>query len=134
MTDDTGAVDNDFDDAERSYVERVADATEGIQTEPVAGGLAFDLVTRQPLFVRQQVAGDLEEYYEREGFDLATYKMHPFLPVTPDDAVFECVFISEITAEGLHDWSSAKTYDYPAGRLAAVPIGQAWGDAEIGSL
>jgi len=132
MTD--GAIDQEFEDAEQEYADRLADALDGIQTEPTPGGLAFDLVTRQPLFVRQQVAGSLGEYFEDEGFDLATYKMHPYLPVRADDAVLECVFISEITAEGLHDWASAKTYDYPAGRLAAVPIDAAWRDAEVGDL
>ncbi|WP_135535359.1 hypothetical protein [Halostella pelagica] len=102
---------------------------EGIRTEPMAGGLAFDLVTRQPLFVRQRVADTLGEYYDAEGFDLADYKAHAYLPVRPDDAVYECVFISEITAESLHEWGSAKTYDYPRGRLAHVPVEEAWGDA-----
>jgi hypothetical protein len=133
MSDD-GAVDHDFDAAERDYADRLADALEDIQTEPVAGGLAFDLVTRQPLFVRRQVADSLAEYYDAEGFDLGAYKTHPYLPVRPDDAVYECVFVSEITAESLHEWGDAKTYDYPRGRLAVVPVDLAWRDAEVASL
>lgn len=128
------ALDTDFDDAEQTYDQRLADALDGINTEPVAGGLAFDLVTRQPLFVRRRVADDLATYYEEERFDLATYKMHPYLPVRADDAVFECVFVSEITAESLHDWGSANTYDYPAGRLAVVPVDESWRDTEVGGL
>ena len=59
---ETGAIDNDFSDAERDYADRVADALEGIRTEPVAGSLAIDVVTRQLLFVRSKVADDLETY------------------------------------------------------------------------
>ena len=125
-----GAVDNDFDDAERPYAERVEAALDGIQTEPYKGGIVIDLVTRQPLFVRRQVADTLAEYYDAEGFDLATYKQHAFLPVRPDDAVFECVFIGGV--DDLH--GSRKTYDYPRGRLAVVPIDMAWRDVEVGSL
>jgi hypothetical protein len=125
-----GAVDNDFDDAERPYAERVEAALDGIQTEPYKGGIVIDLVTRQPLFVRRQVADTLAEYYDAEGFDLATYKQHAFLPVRPDDAVFECVFIGGV--DDLH--GSRKTYDYPRGRLAVVPVDLAWRDAEVGSL
>lgn len=129
-----GAIDNDYDDAERSYDDRVADALDGVATDPMPGGLAFDLVTRQPLFVREKVADTLGEYYEAEGFDLLTYKMNPYLPVRPDDSVFQCVFVSEITAEGLADWGSSKTYDFPRGRLAHVPVEQSWTDAEVRGL
>ncbi len=59
-----------------------------------AGSIALDLVTRQPLFVHEQVADDLVEYYEREEFDFYSYKTHPYLPVSLDDRVFEYVFIS----------------------------------------
>lgn len=125
-----GAVDHDYDDNERPYAERLADALEDIQTEPMAGGVAFDLVTRQPLFVKDRVADSLAEYYDTEGFDLATYKMHTYLPVRADDAVYECVFLSDI--ESLH--SGRKTYDYPRGRLAHIPVEQAWTDAEVGDV
>lgn len=125
----SGAVDHDYDEAELSTREQLlADHpdTAGI----VPGGLAFDLVTRQLLFVRQQVADDLVEYYEREQFDLLNYKMHPYIGVTLDDAVYECVFVSDVSAEDLHGWSDTKTYDYPAGRLAAVPVHEAWEAAD----
>lgn len=98
----------------------------GVQTEPMAGGIAFDLVTRQPLFVVREVAGDLREYDDDEGFDLLGYKMHPYLPVREDDSVFECVYVSDITVQGTTEWASTQTYDFPRGRLAHVPIEQAW--------
>ena len=83
-------------------------------------------MTRQPLFVRRVVAPTLSQYYEREEFDLLNYGVHPFLSVSIDDRVFECVFLSDITAESLSGFDSAKTYDYPEGRLAHVPVEQAW--------
>jgi hypothetical protein len=77
-----------------SFEEDVEAQLSGRQTEPVAGGVAIDLVTRQPLFVRQVKYDDLREHYREEGYNLLTYKTHPYLPVTADDAVYECVFIS----------------------------------------
>lgn len=128
MTD--GAIDADWDDAERTYDELVADALDGIETEPISGGVAIDLVTRQTLFVRGVAADSLAEYYEAEGFDLATYKQHVWLPVRADDTVYECVFVG-----GLDDLHTAgKTYDYPRGRLARVPVELAWRDAEVGDV
>lgn len=129
-TDTQSAIDNDFDDAEQSYDEQLEAALEGINTEPIEGGIAIDLVTRQPLFIRRKVADSCREYYEAEGFDLATYNEHPFLPVRPDDAVFECVFVGGV--EGGH--KPGKTYDYPRGRLMTVPIDLAWRDAEVSDL
>jgi predicted nucleic acid-binding Zn-ribbon protein len=123
-----GAIDNEFDDAERSPGETLLDALADIDARThgalTGGDVAIDLVTRQPLLVRQRVADNLAEYYEEEGFDLLTYKQHAFLPVHIDDAVFECVFVGSI--DDLH--SEGKTYDYPAGRLARVPAELAGGD------
>jgi hypothetical protein len=80
MTD--GAIDHEFDDAERPYVARVSEALSDIQTEPMAGGVAIDIVTRQAVFVRQRKYDDLEAHYGAEGYDLATYKMHPCSPAS----------------------------------------------------
>jgi hypothetical protein len=119
MTD--GAVDNDYDDAYQLGVD------DDIQTEPMPGGIAIDLVTRQPLFVRQVVAQDLHEYYQDEQFDLAAYKTHPYLPVRESDTVYECVFISG-DPERIH--KPGDTYDFPRGRLAHYPVEQAWQGGE----
>lgn len=125
MTD--GAVDNDYDDAERSPAEQLQ-ADQPDMTAPVAGGLAFDLVTRQLLFVRREVADDLATYYAEENFDLLNYGPHPFLPVTIEDTVFECVYVDDLSAQSLADFGSQKTYSFPRGRLAAVPVQEAWAD------
>jgi hypothetical protein len=93
------------------------------QTEPMAGGVAIDLVTRQPLFVRQVKYDDLREHYREEGYNLLTYKTHPFLPVTADDKVYECVFVNG-DPERAH--KVGDTYDFPEGRLMHFPVEQAW--------
>ena len=139
MTDDTdtetGAIDNDYSDAERPYADRVADALEGIRTEPVAGSLAIDVVTRQLLFVRSKVADDLETYYEMEGFDLLTYGPHPWLPgVTAENAAYECYYVNDLSLDGIDDLGKRRDYDFPSGRLAVVPIEQAWNGRNVGEL
>lgn len=125
-----GAIDNDFEDSELTPREQLeadlADLGAPLHSELDAGDVVIDLVTRQPLLVRQQAGADLVEYYVAEGFDLSTYKQHPWLPVRLDDPVFECVFIGGI--DDLH--SEGSTYDYPAGRLARVPVELAGGDDE----
>jgi hypothetical protein len=127
-----GALDADFDDAERSYDERLADALADVPDGPTPGGVAIDIVTRQPVFVRQQVTETCRQYYEEEGFDLVTYKTHPFLPgVDADNAVYECVFIDG-NPENAH--KPGKTYDYPEGRLMHLPVELAWDAYEVGEL
>lgn len=120
---DGGAIDNDFEDAERSPETILADAQaeQGGEHELLHNGdLAIDLVTRQPLYIVRCVASTLPAYYENEEFDLLTYKQHQYLPVRMDDPVFECVFVGDL--DDLH--RERKTYSYPAGRLARVPIEQ----------
>jgi len=132
-TDDAqGAIDSDFDDAESSYEERVAEALDEVQTEPVAGGVAIDIVTRQAVFVRQQVADDLAYYYEAEDFDLLTYKMHPWLPgIGVDNAVYECSYIDG-NPQNAH--KQGRTYDFPEARLMHLPVDLSWRDVEVGDL
>ncbi|WP_459191797.1 hypothetical protein [Halosimplex sp. J119] len=117
-----GAIDNDFDDAERTPREHLLAELDAVGAATHAGmgvgDVAIDLVTRQPLMIVGKSADTLVEHYEREDFDLATYKQHPFLPVRVDDPVFECVFVGSV--DDLHSFSN--TYDYPAGRLARVPF------------
>ena len=121
------------DTTEPTYSERVASVLGDIRTDPVAGSLAIDIVTRQLLFVRAETYPDLESHYEAEGYDLATYGPHPWLPVTVEDSVFECYYVNDLTLEGLGDLGSKRDYDCPAGRLAVVPIENAWGDG-VGSV
>jgi len=123
-----GAVDHDYDEAARDSAAVLADTvadTAGDEHALLKGGdVAIDLVTRQPLYVVARVADDLVEYYDEEDFDLLTYKQHTYLPVRRDDPVFKCVFIGGL--DDLHSFSD--TYDYPAGRLARVPIEIAGGE------
>lgn len=121
-----GAIDNDWSDSERSTREVLEAAVEDLDRELSAGSIALDLVTRQSLYIHEQVADDLVEYYEREEFDLFSYKTHPYLPISLEDRVFECVFIS---GEPQQAHNAGKTYDYPEGRLMKLPIAEAWDDS-----
>ena len=124
-----GAIDADFDDAELSYEDRVANALADVPIEPVEGGVAIDIVTRQPVFVRQCTYDSLEAHYEAEGYDLATYKMHPFLPgVDVDNSVYECVYVDGNPAEA---HKQSRTYDFPAGRLMHLPVEMSWDAYEV---
>lgn len=134
MSDD-GAVDNDHDDGVKPYAERVADALAEVRTKPIPGSLAIDVVTRQLLFVRGKQADTLGDYYEEEGFDLATYGPHPYLPgVTVDNAVYECYYVNDVTLNGLDELHKQRDYDFPEGRLAVVPIENGWTGGEAGEL
>jgi len=116
----SGAVDNDFDDAateaEESLRSNIAAYPAGI--EP--GDIVIDLVEGRPLYVRER-KGTAVEVFEREAFDLTTYKAHPWLPVTPHDDVFECVFLPTKPAD-IPSSKGDKTYSYPRGRLARVAV------------
>lgn len=126
------AIDTDFDEAEQSYDERVAAALADVRTEPIRGSVAIDLVTRQAVFVRDQVTETCREYYDAEGFDLVTYKMHPWLPgIGPENAVYECVYVDG-NPQNAH--KPGKSYDFPSARLMPLPVEQAWNDAEVGDL
>lgn len=126
-----GAVDADYDENERPYEDQVADALDGVQTELMPGDVAIDLVTRQTLFIRKIEYNSLEAHYEEEGFCLATYNEHPFLPgVDLENRVFECVFVEG--PKGAHNQS--RTYSYPEGRLMRVPVDLAWRDAEVNDV
>jgi len=128
----SGAVDHEFDENTVDYADRVAEALEDVRTEPVPGSLAIDVVTRQVLFVRARVADDLEEYYDQERFDLATYGPHPYLPgVTLDNAVFECYYANDLALDELDGLGSRRDYDFPSGRLAVVPIENAWREGGV---
>jgi len=116
----SGAIDRDFDESEK---------TPDHVTDIKANDVCVDLQTRQVVFVVGRKAASVAEYREEEGFDLATYKAHPYLPVHDDDPVFECVFVPSNPDDLMHPERSLKTYDFPRGRLARVAIECATKDA-----
>lgn len=81
------------------------------------GDVAIDLVERGKVYVLARTADSVEAHREREGFDLATYKSHPLIHVSDDDPVFECVYLPQNPTVEL-----GKHYDFPASRLARVPV------------
>lgn len=119
--DPSGAIDSDSDDAERDPKKILTDKLAAFPRQIKATDVVIDMVEGRPLFVRRQVADTAVEYFDREDFDLTTYKAHPWLPITPEDPIYECVFLptkpSDIPSE-----KKNQTYDYPRGRLARVPV------------
>jgi hypothetical protein len=131
MTDDS-AVDNDYADAEQTYDDQLADALDGVRQAPMPGGIAIDIVTRQAMFVRSKVADTCREYYHEEGFDLVTYKMHPFLPgIGPENAVYEAVYLDG-NPQNAH--KPGRCYDFPEARLMHFPAEMAWDAYEVGDV
>lgn len=121
-----GAIDNEFAANEREARDQIEDALADHNRSVEPGDIAIDLVYHRPIFVRRVVADSCVAYWEDgEDFDITTYKAHPYLPVTADDRVVECVFIPTKPGDITHEPGS-KTYDYPTGRLARVPVEHLW--------
>lgn len=116
-----GAVDSDFDDAARDGETVLREALAGYPRTIRPGDIVIDLVQGRPLYIRREVAPTAAEYFDVQDFDLTTYKAHPWLPITPDDTVFECVFIPT-KPQDIPGSKGDKSYDYPRGRLARVPV------------
>jgi hypothetical protein len=133
MTDSTqGAIDQEFSDGERTYDEQLEAALEDVPTEPLEGGVAIDVVTRQAVYIRQQVADTCREYYHENDFCLVSYKMHPWLPgIGPDNCVYECSYIDP-NPQNAH--KQGKTYDFPEARLMPLPLPMAWDAFEVDDL
>jgi len=116
-----GAVDRDHDDAARDGETILREALAGYPRTIRPGDIVIDLVQGRPLYIRREVAPTAAEYFDVQDFDLTTYKAHPWLPITPDDTVFECVFIPT-KPQDIPGSKGDKSYDYPRGRLARVPV------------
>jgi hypothetical protein len=126
MTDaDDGAIDSTFDESERTDREQLQSRIDEHPTEVQAGDVVIDMVEDRPLYVRRKAAESAVEYYGDADFDLVTYKSHKWLPITPDDAVFDCVFLPTHLND-IPSRQSDKSYTYPRGRLARVPIEYLW--------
>lgn len=116
-----GAVDKSFDDAERDARSILQENVDAFPSDIRRGDVVIDLVKNRPLYVWRVAAETAVDYFDSNDFDLTTYKAHPFLPVSPDDTIFECAFLPT-TVEDIRTSAGAKSYDYPRGRLARVPV------------
>jgi len=121
-----GAIDSTFDEAERDPKEILAERNAEYARAIGVDDVCIDLVTRQPLYVLDVAAPSVATYFDEEDFDLLNYNQAPYLPVRMDDRVLNCVFVPR-SVEGVH--KMGKTYAYPEGRLARVPIERAGGDS-----
>ena len=127
-----GAIDHEYDDGELPYDQQIEQALADVPTRPLEGGVAIDLVTRQAVYIRRREYETCREHYEAEGFDLVTYKMHPWLPgIGPENAVYECVYLDG-NPQNAH--KPGKTYSFPEARLMALPLAMAWDAFEVGSV
>lgn len=117
-----GAIDEPFSANEREAREQIEDGLAKHNTGIKAYDVAIDLVYHRPVLVRRKIADSCVAYWnDGKDFDITTYKAHPYLPVTPDDAVFECVYLPTKPGDIRHT-PGDNTYDFPAGRLARVPV------------
>ena len=123
----SGAIDEPFDESERDARSILEEAIGEYEGEVKGGDIVLDLVKRRPLFVRRRVANTAVEYFDEHDFDLTTYKAHPFLPITPDDPIFECVFLPTDFDQIPTSTSDRQTYDYPRGRLVRIPVEYLYG-------
>ena len=124
----SGAIDKDFDESEKDARDILEGNLSRFAAEVKPGDIVIDMVENRPLFIRRKKAESAVEFFEANNFDLVTYKAHPWLPITPDDAVFECVFIPTKLSKIPTDEKN-QTYDYPRGRLARVPVEYLWGSS-----
>jgi len=116
----SGAVDNDFDDAATDAEEQLEKNIAAFPAGIERGDIVIDLVEGRPLYVRER-EGTAVDVFERDSFDLTTYKAHPWLPIGPTDDVFECVFLPTKPSD-IPSKKKSNTYSYPRGRLARVPV------------
>jgi hypothetical protein len=116
----SGAVDHDFDDAATDAEESLRKNIAAYPSAIEPGDIVIDLVEGRPLYVRER-KGTAVDVFEREAFDLTTYKAHPWLPIGPHDDVFECVFLPTKPSK-LPSKKKSQTYTYPRGRLARVAV------------
>lgn len=122
----SGAIDRTFAEKETDPREQIEDELAGKNTELSAGDVAIDLVYHRPVYIRRNAADSCVEYWKDGDFDITTYKAHPYLPVTAEDPVFECVYLPTKPGDITHE-AKSNTYDFPSGRLARVPVELLWG-------
>lgn len=116
----SGAIDHEFDDNERGAEARLNERIDAFPRELKGGDIAIDLVEGRPLYVRRR-KGTAIDVFERDDFDLVTYKAHPWLPIQATDPVYECVFLPT-KPKKIPSEKKTQTYSYPRGRLARVPV------------
>lgn len=81
------------------------------------GDVVYDLAQGSKMQIVGRAAARVDEYSQREDYDLASYKCHPQLGVSPSEPVFTCVYLPDSLKS-----SVSGTYDFPASRLARCPV------------
>jgi len=84
------------------------------------GDVCHDVLGSGKVQVLRKAADSVAEFSHREDFDLAEYKAHPLIDIDDDQAVWTCVYLPDEPTT-----SFSGTYDFPAGRLARIPVEEA---------
>lgn len=91
-----------------------------VESQIKIGDVCHDLVERGKLLIVGKAADTVAEYRDAENFDLAGYKSHPLLHVSDDDPVYTGVYLPKNPTTEF-----SGTYDFPASRLARIPVEEA---------
>lgn len=84
------------------------------------GDVAIDLVKRGKVQIVGRVAKTVTEHRRRVDYDIAEYKANALLDVQDDQPVYSGVYLPDEPST-----SFSGTYDFPASRLARVPVEEA---------
>ncbi|MDS0258549.1 hypothetical protein NDI56_03875 [Haloarcula sp. S1CR25-12] len=85
-----------------------------------AGDVAIDLVERGKVLVVEKAAHSVAAHQQAESYDIQTYKSHPLLDISDDEAVWTCVYLPD---KPTTEFSGG--YDFPESRLARLPVEEA---------
>jgi hypothetical protein len=82
-----------------------------------AGDVAHDLVEHTKVFVLERAALTVAAHQQQTDYDVADYKASALLDVRDDEAVWTCVYLPDSPTTRF-----SGTHDFPASRLARIPV------------
>ncbi|AXR80977.1 hypothetical protein [Natrarchaeobaculum sulfurireducens] len=94
-------------------------------TDIQVGDVCIDLAQGRPVHVIERYDGDAREWSDENNYEIAENYGNSRLGATNSDAVFECVYCSNIKSK------PSKSYAFPESRLARVETEQADGGRPV---
>lgn len=88
------------------------------------GDVVLDLAQGRPMQVVEVHSADAGVWSVANGYDLSGNYANDRLGATDDDAVYECVYVSNLRSE------PSKTYAFPEARLARIEVEAATKDGD----
>ncbi|MFC5970036.1 hypothetical protein ACFPYI_01710 [Halomarina salina] len=88
------------------------------------GDVVLDLAQGRPMQVIERAADSVEEWVDANDYDLLGNYGNARLGASVDDAVYTCVYVSNLKSE------PSNRYDFPAARLGRVEVEAAHPDGE----